>query len=390
LRSEKRSLKRFLTLYFTLITLLTGGIAYYYYESQRTLMLSDRRATLAGYAYEQTKRIKALHQAFPKERIYPRDDRFTSAIYDIEYTPIFSLNHTEPRDFFKEIAMHEGYIQYIKDLDVFYLGARYLVIEIPDDGKWQERVMRRIFFFGGGAFALLALLGFFLSRRFVKPMRDAILLLDRFIADTTHELNTPLSTILTNIESVERETLPQNVRKKFDRIAAAAKQVSVLYRDLTYLVLEKEKSATAEPLRMDELVRRRIEYFETVAQMKRVTFHTDLVPVRICADRKDMERLLDNLLSNAVKYNRRNGTITVRLEKTRLDVEDTGIGIDEEKIPLLFDRYMRFSRKEGGFGVGLSIVKSIADRYGWNIEVFSTKGKGTRFTIEWNEEQICH
>jgi two-component system OmpR family sensor kinase len=353
------------------------------------LMLSDKRATLATFAYEQTKRLKALHRAFPEKRTYPRDERFTSAIYDIEYRRIFSLNRTEPADFFKEIDMQDGYIRYIKDLDVFYLGARYLVIEVPDDGIWAEHARRNILFFGGSAVLILGFIGFFLAKLFVKPMRDAILLLDRFVADTTHELNTPLSTILANIETIDPHEVSPPIAKKLSRIAAAAKSVSVLYRDLTYLVLEKEHRTHKEATDMLAFVRRRVEYFATLTQNKKITVICDVHPCCLMIDPKDAERLFDNLFSNAVKYNKKGGTVRIVLNKEALCVEDTGIGIDTADIPLLFDRYMRFHTVQGGFGVGLSIVKEIVDRYGWRIDVDSQKGKGTRFCIVWKKEDQC-
>lgn len=392
LRSEKRSLFRFLALYATFTLLLISALSYYYYESQKTLMLSDKRATLATYAYEQTKRLKALHQAFPKKRTYPRDERFTSAIYDIQYHRIFSLNRTEPhapRDFFKEIDMRNGYIHYIKDLDIFYLGARYLVLEIPDDGAWARHAWRNIALYGGGALLFMALLGWYLAKRFVAPMRDAILLLDRFIADTTHELNTPLSTILANIETVKTDELSDKNRKKLERITAAAKQVSLLYRDLTYLVLEKKRTRNMQPLDMASFVRQRITYFETLAQMKRVQLFSTLGDLCLKVDPNDMQRLLDNLLSNAVKYNKPGGQVHIYMRRDAMCIEDTGIGIAEADIPLLFDRYMRFSDKEGGFGVGLSIVSDIVKRYGWHIDVTSQKGVGTRICVSWKKEDRC-
>ena len=66
-----------------------------------------------------------------------------------------------------------------------------------------------------------------------------------------------------------------------------------------------------------------------------------------------------------------------------LEIWDTGIGIGEENIPLMFDRYMRFNSSEGGFGVGLSIVKNILDEYDISIEVESKKGEGTRMVLSW-------
>jgi two-component system OmpR family sensor kinase len=75
--------------------------------------------------------------------------------------------------------------------------------------------------------------------------------------------------------------------------------------------------------------------------------------------------------------------VTIILKEKILVIEDTGIGISEENIPFMFDRYLRFNSSEGGFGVGLSIVKKIIDEYGWKISTVSEKEKGTRIEIRW-------
>jgi len=100
-------------------------------------------------------------------------------------------------------------------------------------------------------------------------------------------------------------------------------------------------------------------------------------------DRRKLTRVIDNLISNAIKYNKRNGTVGIKLREGFLVVWDTGIGMKEEKIPFMFDRYMRFNNSEGGFGVGLSIVKKILNEYHISIEVESKEGEGTRMVLRW-------
>jgi two-component system OmpR family sensor kinase len=75
--------------------------------------------------------------------------------------------------------------------------------------------------------------------------------------------------------------------------------------------------------------------------------------------------------------------VGIKLRQGVLIIWDTGIGISEENIPLMFDRYMRFNESEGGFGVGLSIVKKILDEYKITIKVESKVGEGTRMVLEW-------
>jgi two-component system OmpR family sensor kinase len=360
-------------------------LSVFYYQSQEKLMFSNQRAALSQYAFIQTKRLKVLHYFFPEKTEYPRDSRFKSAIYDIEYKKIFSLLDNENVHFNEEIYRTGNYIHFVKLLDIYYLGTKYLIIEVPEKNSWKEETWRYIVGYGLLAFVLLMLFGLLLSRLFLKPMRDSIMLLDRFIKDTTHELNTPLSAILTNIEMMDTDVMVEKNKKKLNRINIAAKTVSQLYRDLTYLTLEQEKRHEKIEIELQSLIRDRIEYFTALANTKQLHFELDLENVIIHADKQKITRVIDNLISNAIKYNIRKGTIGIRLRIGRLEIWDTGVGIDEEKIPFIFDRYMRFNQSEGGFGVGLSIVKKILDEYNIHIEVYSKEGSGTRMIITWGE-----
>ena len=106
---------------------------------------------------------------------------------------------------------------------------------------WKKEAWKQIAIGSILAFILFIVFGLILARLFLKPMRDSIVLLDRFIKDTTHELNTPLSTILTNIEMMDTDVMVEKNKKKLNRINIAARTVSQLYKDLTYLTLEQEQ-----------------------------------------------------------------------------------------------------------------------------------------------------
>jgi len=386
LKSERKSFLRFLALYIAMVLLLIVVISAFYYETQKKLMLSNQRATMAKYAYIQTKRLKVLHHFFDEQRTYPRDPRFKSAIYDIEYKKIFSLLDDPHIRFDKEIYLSGSHIHLVKTLDEFYLGTRYLIIEIEDDGAWRQEIWSHIFAYGVVGFLFFMIFGLFLARMFVRPMKNSIMLLDRFIKDTTHELNTPLSAILANIEMMDTDVMVEKNRKKLNRINIAAKTVSTLYRDLTFLTLEQEKEESVERIDLKALIHDRAEYFSVLAESKKLTCELDLEEAYIDADRRKITRVVDNLISNAIKYNKRDGTVGIKLRPGYLEVWDTGIGIEKEKIPFMFDRYMRFNESEGGFGVGLSIVKMIVDEYKIKISVVSAKEGGTKMILKWKDK----
>ncbi len=381
--SEKKSFFRFLTLYSAMVLFAILLLSFYYYQSQEKLMLSHERATLSKFAYIQTKKLKVLHHFFDEKVEYPRDPHFKSAIYDLEEVQIFSLLEEEDVRFDEEIYKSEKYIHFIKSLDNFYLGAKYLILEVEENGVWKDEVWKNIIGYGLLSFIIFMILGLYLAKLFLKPMRDSIILLDRFIKDTTHELNTPLSAILANIEMMDRSVMVEKNKTKLSRINIAAKTVSVLYKDLMYLTLEQEKENQDEEINIKELIENRVEYFSILAQSKNLEFTLDLEEVNIIIDRRKLTRVIDNLISNAIKYNKRNGKIGFKLRNNMLVVWDTGIGMREENIPLMFDRYLRFNNAEGGFGIGLSIVKKILDEYGISIEVESREGKGTKMVMRW-------
>ncbi len=385
LKSEKKSLLRFLTLYVATIIFVITLLSLFYYQSQEKLMLAEQRAALSKYAYIQTKRLKVLHHYFDERTTYPRDPRFKSAIYDIEHMKIFSLLDDKFILFEKEIYITQSkkHIHFVKSLDEYYLGTKYLIIEVKDDGIWRSDTWKNIIGYGLVALFIFILLGLYLARLFLKPMRDSIMLLDRFIKDTTHELNTPLSAILANIEMMDTEVMIEKNKKKLTRINIAAKTVSTLYKDLTYMTLEQEKKSEEEEIAIKPVLENRVEYFDILAKSKNITFVLSLNHATIFIERRKFVRIIDNLMSNAIKYNKRGGKIEIVLQENMLSISDTGIGIAKEKIPFMFDRYARFNQSEGGFGVGLSIVKQIVDECGLKIEVISKEEAGTKMVLKW-------
>ena len=383
LKSEKSSLLRFFSLYVTMIMILIMLSSLFYYQTQEKLFLAQQRATLTKYAYIQTKRLKVLHHYFYERKTYPRDERFKSAIYDIDFKKIYSLLENEKIRFDEEIYIENNYIHFVKSLDVYFLGAKYLILEVEDSGEWRDVIWKMILGYGIAAFIFFMLFGLYLAKLFLKPMRDSIMLLDRFIKDTTHELNTPLSAILANIEMMDTDIMVEKNKKKLTRINIAAKTVSILYKDLTYLTLEQEKENNDEMIDIKKILLDRVEYFEILAKSKHLSFELDLDNSSMVMDKRKFSRMLDNLISNAIKYNIRGGKIIIVLKNNQLTVQDTGIGISEEKIPFMFDRYMRFNQSEGGFGIGLSIVKKIVDEYHIKIDVYSKIKIGTRMVLSW-------
>ncbi|MCK5854747.1 MAG: HAMP domain-containing histidine kinase [Sulfurovaceae bacterium] len=379
--NEKQALRRFLGLYIFLVVALLSLLSTFYYQSQEKLMFSNQRTILSTYANEQVKKLKILHHYFPSKTDYPRSMQYKSAIYDIERVYIFSTLENGKINFDKEVYRVGKKIHFVKLLDDYYLGAHYLFTEIDEDRAWVNETILNIIAFGTVALIILGIFGLFFVNLFLRPMKNSIELLDNFIKDTTHELNTPISAILANIEMMDTSVMAEKNIKKLSRINVAAKTVSHLYQDLTYLVLGHQRSVRDEWIDLESLVIDRVEYFSLLAEAKQIKFLLDLESREIWIDGAKIARVIDNLISNAIKYNKRGGEISFTLTEDSLIISDTGIGIEKEKISAMFERYSRFNSSEGGFGIGLNIVKSILDEYKLEVEVNSIIKMGTTIKI---------
>ena len=380
--SEKSSLRRFLVLYFILVVMILSLLGTFYYQSKEKLMYSNQRTILSNYAHEQIQQLRRLHQDFPQKTEYPRSSEFRSAIYDIERSKIFSTLSPQPIYFNKAFYRKNGTIRFRMYLDDYYLGAKYLFIEIDEDKEWYSSVMMDIFTLGTIILIVLGIFGLFFVNLFLRPMKNSIVLLDDFIKDTTHELNTPISAILANVEMMDLDVMAEKNRKKLARISIAAKTVSHLYQDLTYLTLDHNRQSKDEWIDLKRLIEDRVEYFAILAGSKKVTFDLNLNYSTIFIDGIKIARVVDNLISNAIKYNKRGGKIEITLRKDYFIVQDSGIGIEAEKVSDIFERYTRFNSSEGGFGIGLNIVKSIIDEYSLKISVQSVLKEGTSIRVD--------
>ncbi|HVO39950.1 MAG TPA: ATP-binding protein [Spirochaetia bacterium] len=213
-----------------------------------------------------------------------------------------------------------------------------------------------------------------------------------FVVNASHELRTPLTSIRGSLEMLEDEVEGESARW-VDAIRRNAERMSAIVEDLLLLSQLEARGAepASEPVDMRRIVDDVTAIFTPRAQAKGLALHVSfpgsLPPFH--ADSFLLEQMLVNLLDNALKFTDTGGvTVTVSTDEDgwlRIEVSDTGIGIADEHIPRLFERFYVVdksrSRKLGGTGLGLSIVKHIAQSHGGNVAVESAPGRGTRFIV---------
>lgn len=216
-----------------------------------------------------------------------------------------------------------------------------------------------------------------------------------FIANVTHEMNTPLTSIRGFAELIAAGAMPpeklngvaNTIIKQSDRLANLIRSI------INFSAIDSDELPDYE-VDLSELVHEAVSSFEPKIAQKGIalTLNAD-AGVKVMSRRERLLEIVNNLVSNAIRYNKENGTLTVLLkggDTPVLCVSDTGIGLSEEDKTRIFDRFYTVDKSHngagGGFGLGLAIVKKLCRRAGWKLSVESELGKGTAFRIEFCSE----
>jgi signal transduction histidine kinase len=222
-----------------------------------------------------------------------------------------------------------------------------------------------------------------------------------FFANISHEFKTPLNILMGAMQLVEMYTLNGTIidtEKKLEKYMKTMKQNALRLLKLINNIIDMSKIETSD-LSIElhnydvvNIVRNVVESMAVYASMKSVNivFNSEIKEKLIACDADKIERIMLNLLSNALKFTDKNGSITVNVNsyegKVFISVKDDGIGIPEDKLKLIFQRFKKldksFTRNREGSGIGLSIVKALVELHNGSIRVESKYKRGSKFTVE--------
>ena len=213
-----------------------------------------------------------------------------------------------------------------------------------------------------------------------------------FVSDASHELKTPLASIKLLSDSILQNDMDiDTVREFVGDIGNEADRLNRMTQKLLTLSrIETQADSDCEIVYMAPTVERVVRMLSALAGENKIKIETDLADdcsILILED--DLYQIIFNLVENGIKYNTPGGKLTVSLHHVEdnaiLQVQDTGVGIPPDSLDHVFERFYRVdkgrSRKSGGSGLGLSIVRNMVERNGGSIRVDSTVGKGTVFTV---------
>lgn len=370
--------------------------------SKRLLSILERRGKYAYYVHTEEGK-KALLQAaafdmgrqimvFDEEgRVLYNNTRFIAEDIPREEGIFIVDDHTVLNFYGRPDFLHSKDKNFLKQKhfrDVFRI-----VIDGGNVGDLLWKLRLKVWGLFGLSVLMVGVVGFFLVRFALRPLKQKIEELNCFIKDTTHEINTPLSVLQMSIERIDQDKIPQEEFKKIRYIQTASKTLENIYHSLVYISfggLEKQ----IENIDMQKLVVQRLDFFSFLFAQKEIRVWTQFSPSYLIADERAIALVLDNLLSNAYKYTHKKGEVRVILEENEgdatLKIKDNGIGIKQEDLEKIFERYQRFEEGSGGFGLGLNIVKRVCDEFGIKLFVKSEYGEGSEFVLSWKNEQKEH
>jgi two-component system, OmpR family, phosphate regulon sensor histidine kinase PhoR len=214
-----------------------------------------------------------------------------------------------------------------------------------------------------------------------------------FVANVTHELNTPLTSISGFIETLQAGAAedPETRRKFLDIIAIETARLQRLIEDLLVLSeIENKKESTMETINIQYSIEKTVELVFPIAEKRGIKLLINVDPKLSIEGNEDrFIQMMMNLIENAVKYSNENGRVWIDGHESEghiiISVKDEGIGIDKQHQDRLFERFYRVdksrSRKVGGTGLGLSIVKHIAALFEAELKLESEPGKGSTFRL---------
>ncbi|KKQ50509.1 MAG: Two-component system, sensor protein, histidineprotein kinase [Candidatus Woesebacteria bacterium GW2011_GWB1_38_5] len=265
---------------------------------------------------------------------------------------------------------------------------------IADVKEAQAKVLYVLIYTNAVILIFSSAAGYFLAGMTLRPIEEAMDEQKRFVADASHELKTPLTSLQTSIEVALRDkeiTLKEALFTLSDSLSDI-KNMTNLTSDL--LSLTKYQQNGREffgKVNLQDVIQSSIKKVSPLAKKKKIGIKIISKDSEIRGNKEGLEKLITILLDNAVKYTPEKGGIEVNSRKTgkyvTISVSDTGCGITKKDMPMIFERFYRsdISRSKidaSGFGLGLSIAKSIADIHKGTITVESQLGKGSTFIVK--------
>ena len=382
-KDEKKALISFLSIYIISAIFLIGVILYIYYKNETRMLEDSCSMELSNASMHIKSEIMNKYmknQEFNAKKLDNLNIKY--GLFDKNKNLIFSyLDEEFEIDFTKNVYQNEYYNYFITTLDEENIPIKYIVLETCEEVQDRNKLKIFILITLLLSSVFIGFIGYLLSKILLKPVRQRVECMDKFIKDSAHELNTPISVLMTSVSMLKNGKNPQKMMKY---ILSSSKQISQIYNDIHFSAFNEMNEDVFEEFNLKELVSDSVDYFNDISITKNISINAQLSDCFIKMDKTKTQKLVNNLISNAIKYSYKDSKIEVKLENNILTVKDFGIGISEEEQKEIFKRYRRGNNNEGGFGIGLDIVNRICEEYELNLSLHSKQNEETIFFIDFS------
>jgi len=375
---EKRSFYSFLALYIVSSFLFISLIGYFYYQAKKDSLSNTMYYTLEHYCDSLSGEIILAHmQEKPLKKPVPPKG-ITLALINTKGIVIegklIDPSMVQKVGYFSR----KGYEVFISNAPREHLDIAYVVAQSKALNAQIKDLKFIVLSIVLMVLCFVAIIAVLLSKIFMKPLRQRVAQIERFINDVTHELNTPITSLfMATNQAIKQEKCTD---KTIKNISISTKQLYDIYNSLTYLNFSHTQEALVS-LDISHILEKSIAYYTPLADIKQLHFELSLSPLVFTMPESKLTLLFGNLIGNAIKYSSQKSTIIISIKERVLSIKDEGIGIAREEQKEIFTKFKRGTNYSGGFGVGLSIVKSICHEYHIGITLDSTLGEGTEFAL---------
>lgn len=383
-KDEKKALYSFLFIYIISTIFLLGTILYIYYSNE----IKSLKNSCSMELYNSSMSIKneILNKYMKNDKFVPfelMNEDIKYAIYDKDKNIIFSsLQKKIDIDFDKKSFSNDKYNYFITTINDDEIVIRYIVIESCQEYNNINKLKLIVFIVLVLSAVFIGFIGYFLSLILLKPIKKRVLDMDKFIKDSAHELNTPITVLLSSVSMLKNSKNPEKMMRY---ITSSSKQISQIYNDIQFATLNDFKNNHIVVFDLKDILLESVEFFLDIANLKYIKINYEFDSCFVKMDKTKAQRVFNNLISNAIKYSKKDSQINLKLSKYLFTIEDFGVGIKKSEQNDIFLRYKRGENSEGGFGIGLDIVRTICKEYDLALNFVSQVGIGSSFFVDFSK-----
>jgi len=373
--NERRALISFLLIYVSSSLLMLGSVGFFYYKEKVTTIDRMCGVTMENTAMQIKVKLMKNHNI---DIFFDKSAPIKVGLFDKNKKAIRS-NLTTKQINFKQINYNNRSSAFIvTELLNPINEVEYIIIEDSKLSETMTSLKSFIWLMLTIASIFIAFIGYLLSRLLIKPVKQNFEILSRFMKDSAHELNTPVTALMMSANYLKK----QYDQEVVEQMLISSKMISETYNSIAYLAFNDLDIEVKEQFDLAEHIHESIKFFKEIAANKNINIHTELNPLIINMDKNSIRKLINNLISNAIKYSYEHKNIEITLKENVLKIKDEGVGIDKKNQEKIFQRYKRVSQKgSGGFGIGLDIVMGVCRVNKIEISLESEVKKGSTFTL---------